>query len=477
MKKSIYILVSILMLLPAYLLAQSKPEFPFKTKIQEELELIQQDAETPMKILRHKNGDNFGNPGNSMDYWWGSNDWTHLTNTEYDYDDEGFLIEEIAYDAFGGYPAYKISITLDQHKNQTQWTNSSWLDDQWQIVSGSSTDYQYSETDKVLEMTHSYYNSLSAAWEPISRFNNAYNDDDLLAEQIMSSYYSGAWTEDLRDMYEWNNMQEWSAVTSYYHYDGTWYESERTTDIEWYDFAMLHATSAVFQYWSGVDWMDDERLTGTYEGDNYVHLYEMFWDNSWFPYERESFTASPQEHVTIWEFYESDAWKYTERHTGYYDNHQTFQGTKYEYYEMGKSSAPNDGWVIEYYDLTEYTYNGDGLIEEAVSQYWDYVTQELVNFWKRAYSNFGSSDVLEASAFGDVKLFPNPASNSLYIHANPGNSKNLDYKLLDLTGQTVKVGMVDAGQGFLDLTGLHTGLYLLSITDGEMIETLKVQKQ
>ncbi len=57
------------------------------------------------------------------------------------------------------------------------------------------------------------------------------------------------------------------------------------------------------------------------------------------------------------------------------------------------------------------------------------------------------------------------------------NADKLDFVILDLTGSTVVSGIINEGQGSLDISGLHTGIYLISVSNEKSVMTLRFLKQ
>ncbi len=67
-----------------------------------------------------------------------------------------------------------------------------------------------------------------------------------------------------------------------------------------------------------------------------------------------------------------------------------------------------------------------------------------------------------AVGIGDVKIFPNPATNELHI--DDLQSKTT-YSLLNTIGQTIQSGVLNAGSNMISIQSLGCGIYMLELTD------------
>lgn len=477
MKKLIYSTALIIMIMSFSLHAQHKQDFPFKTKLMQKMDVLEKEIQDQTENSMYKYSEKIGNPANSKDFWWTLATWVLLTNTVYSYNDDGFQIEEIRYDAFSGSPSTKINIAFDEHKNQTQMTNSLWNEEQWEISYGTNIEYEYTPTDKIAQTTYQFWDGVELDWKNQDRVTNTFNNDDKIIERVFYAFFTGSWLENDRDLYELNVMNEWSTVTSFIYYNNDWYESERVTNIAWLNFEERKLLSALRQVSTGSDWLDDELVTVTYDGDNFIRLIELYADNTWTPNERETFIRYLNEDVTLSEFFSTDEWENSNQETDYYDSHGTYQGTKSEYWDSGDKKNGKDGWMTEYFIFTDYSYNEEGFIVEAVGQYWDFLTDSLVNSWKSEYSNFGSSDILESGAFAGMKVFPNPVEDLLVVKSPDAHLNDIYYRLVDLSGKIMLQGSLEADQTTLNLTNLPSGLYLLDVSNDESQQSLKVQKK
>ena len=73
---------------------------------------------------------------------------------------------------------------------------------------------------------------------------------------------------------------------------------------------------------------------------------------------------------------------------------------------------------------------------------------------------------------GELKLFPNPASDVLFVKlVNVSGVNNLIYNLVSMDGKIVKTGNLELEGGNktfeIDLSEVSTGIYFFQTEDGE----------
>lgn len=75
------------------------------------------------------------------------------------------------------------------------------------------------------------------------------------------------------------------------------------------------------------------------------------------------------------------------------------------------------------------------------------------------------------SAFADIKLFPNPTSEIIFIR----NGELIDsYQVMDMQGRVVQTGVRNAQ--VISLIDVPIGYYFIEMKIGEEVERVKVQK-
>lgn len=77
--------------------------------------------------------------------------------------------------------------------------------------------------------------------------------------------------------------------------------------------------------------------------------------------------------------------------------------------------------------------------------------------------------------FGEIKVYPNPTSQSLFIERERG--QRLDVQLMDMKGSLIMSESLHTLRGKLDVSSISRGVYLLKMTDGKnFTKTVRVEK-
>jgi len=84
--------------------------------------------------------------------------------------------------------------------------------------------------------------------------------------------------------------------------------------------------------------------------------------------------------------------------------------------------------------------------------------------------------------FSDNKInaFPNPAFSTIQLQLSSNFSTTLEYKILNLLGETVMEGRskVANGKTEIDIAGIANGIYIISVSDkNEQLSAFKIVKQ
>jgi hypothetical protein len=69
----------------------------------------------------------------------------------------------------------------------------------------------------------------------------------------------------------------------------------------------------------------------------------------------------------------------------------------------------------------------------------------------------GASELITS----DIKIYPNPAKNTLYISGFPESSNEIIIELQNIEGKTLKQAVLNGNS--LDISDLSTGMYVLKI--------------
>ncbi len=109
---------------------------------------------------------------------------------------------------------------------------------------------------------------------------------------------------------------------------------------------------------------------------------------------------------------------------------------------------------------------GDGEVE-------DYTVNITAGSASFTIFNDPTGDTLGNEAPISVRAYPNPAMN--YIQVQFGKAENLNYRIVDVIGKTVKQGT--AARNTINVSELQRGIYILQVNDGQKSMSTKLIKQ
>jgi hypothetical protein len=381
-------------------------------------------------------------PGFSEDYSWDEdlNDWLHDSNTTYTYNNAGKLTEEIA-----RMPETDIYLTRSSYNdlNYISYEVSYvWGVDEWLTVAGERSAYTVSAESQI----------------------------NGVIEQTIEN---GIWVNKTRIEYILDQCNIPTQLLTY-HWDGNdWNLYSRTGLLTWADWPNRELAAYTLQYMQENNWVNAERYSTQYDGDNYTATTEI-WDNEqWVNSTRETYSRTETKEEIIVENWTAQGWEKTEKYQGTFDYYGNPTGMYY-------SSWYGTDWGLEMELFFDLKYNESNDVTEMVFRYRDPELSEPVNMSKSVYSNFlhFTTDVPEISVLNNVKVFPNPVKNALNISISDADIKSFRVNITNLAGQTVYQDTFSNSSVAINTENLIRGMYVLSIKteDGETHQT-KVFKQ
>ena len=387
-------------------------------------------------------GNKLSVPGNSEDYAWDEdlNDWQHVSNTAYSYNNAGKLTEEIARDAETNY--YLTRNTYSYGSGNTfEEVSYIWIIDGWNPVNGEKRINTIFE----LELTGTLEQTLeNGIW------------------------VNKTWIKYIMDM---NNIP---TQLHEYHWDGNdWILYSRMGLLTWADWPNRELAAYTKQNMQENNWVNAERVSKQYDGEIYTTTTEIWENEAWVNSTRETYSRTSTEEELIIENWTAQGWENTEKYQGTFDNNGNPTGMKY-------SSWYDTGWEVEMVLFLDLTYTGSIDVTEMVIRHWDPSLVEPVNLSKYIYSNFlhFTTDVPQISVLNNVKVFPNPVRSTFNIQITENITSDYQVNIVNLAGQTVFSNSYSNPSITINTEKFTTGIYLLNIkTDDGKIHNSKLLKQ
>lgn len=371
----------------------------------------------------------FSVPGFSEDYSWDeeANDWVHVTNTTYSYDEAGRVTEEIVQDAETDYYLSRNSYEYDEFGNVTQEIAYLRGVDEWIAISGDKSTYLYNNNSEIVGVVEEKMEN--GEWANYSKSEYTLNSNGIPTDVLT---------------YNWNGT-DWELHT-------------KSTNVTWGNWQKRQISGYTLQYMNGGEWQNGERYSSIYSGANYEAITENWNNTEWVFASRQFYSINDTEEIyTLGEWTES-GWRMTEKYTTQFD-------------ELGNQTSmiyaviENENWVNAMEFFFDLTYNETNDVTEMVFRYRDPDLEAPINVTMFRFSSFLHiiTDVPDISILNNVKVYPNPASTSFSIQIDEPQSKNYHVSVVNLFGQTVYSQNFTDPMILINAEQFVSGMYLLFI--------------
>lgn len=367
-------------------------------------------------------------PGFSEDYTWNRNlnDWMHDSNTTYTYDNAGRLIEEVEQESGTGTYFSRNTLAYDLHGNTTEDISYVMNNDEWVPVAGDKLVYTISAGSQI----------------------NGY---------IEQTLKDSAWVNESRVEYMLNASNVPIGMLTY-HWDGTvWMLYSKTTNITWIDWQSRQLAAYTIMLWQDETWVNSERFTTEIDGNNYVSTTELWMNIEWVKITRETYSRTEFNEEIVIENRTESGWE-IEKYRGTFDAYGNPTGMFY-------STWYENEWVTQMEFFFDLKYNESNDVTEMVFRYRDPGLSVPINIAKYKYSNFlhFTTDVPEVSVLDNVKVFPNPVSNTFNIQIDEPEFSQYQVEILNLAGQIIFSKSFPNPQILINTESFTSGMYLLKI--------------
>jgi hypothetical protein len=411
-----------------------------------------------------------------------------------------------------------------QAKLDFKLVNANWQPDKKEILT-------YDSNHQVLTRQLQSYNSSGGTWSDVWRFVYSYFPEGQLRSYKQESKTGNSWTLEESQAYTYDSAgnvtsiysrlplgyyQAIDSVREFYTYNAAnkqvkyqgqvwdgqgWLNNHGIQNFSDYD-SLNREVILTTQEYQNTDWVNKERTLKAYHaaGDLSVYVQQQWSGSLWDSTSRTDYAYNPTHKMTakLVQTKNSNGWINTELDSVVYD------GSDREILSRQWHWEPASGWVSYSRSFHYYPAGKEGNLYEAWSGGSWYPVQKG---WQtlnddssiQAYSEFrylpSSTDVQFADSVDrffqtttrissdqeadEFLLYPNPASDFLYMHSgkNPG-SPLLRLELRDLQGKKVKELSIPPGQSGeikIPLAGIQQGIYLLKADFEKGYRCRKVQ--
>jgi len=354
--------------------------------------------------------------------------------------------------------------------------------------------YQYDDHGNRIVNISSVWNGTSYvnSRKSISTYNA--NDDRVL---LIDQTWDGAqWVNFLQTIYTVDDLgyateiiiQGWNGIgwQNYFHFVYTYtvdYQRLATLTQDWDETDWVNKSLITNTYnngkleiglnqnWEGADWVNGTQDHYTYNGDGLVQqiLTEVWDEDTWREATRNTLEYDVNGNNTHYlreRSVNGDPWQNFYQITREFDDYNNLST------EL-KENWSNDAWENDYYYAE--TYDTRQNFTAYLVQYWldEWVNSDSGHYYYTLASAIEPSPVI----LSQVSIFPNPAAQMIQISTGSLSNNANRVSLYSLSGELLMEKSVTSKEiSFLDVSSLLPGLYYVSVSSDQGIETKSILK-
>lgn len=338
--------------------------------------------------------------------------------------------------------SYQAIMTYDSQNNQTEYKSQQWQTNAWFTSWGYQDVYTYDGNNNITM-------DVSKNWEShLNLYRNSWKYEDTFSNNILTEETSSNWDTI-------NNV---------------WVNDEKYMNITWYNFAEFQPLSYTAQLYVSNNWVNCEKYTFTYTGNNYVAVTDTFVGGNWTPKERETYSEQDTygSNTSLYEKYISGNWVNESKYTSVYDSKKNQTSSKDEIWQAG-------AWVTDWESKHIFTYDVNNNITSTIAQYWDSQAQLLKNSDKYVYSNYQQIiGIKEIATESKINIFPNPVTEILNVY-----NKTYPYSvtIYNFAGQKLLDKTINNTDYSIDMSEYQKGMYIIRVTSKKSAENKIIIKE
>jgi hypothetical protein len=376
----------------------------------------------------------------SIDYLWDGSGWVYYHNATYKYNADGQETEMIQFDTTRPMNHYKRINFYDPYKNSTGYVYYQWdsVGKKWDTIQGQRMLCQYNASHFITQK---------------------------IPQQWTSSFYG--WTNDpskQREDYILDVNGKYTQMTVYSWSGTNWIPYYKDTICTWNGDQLSSYLEKIPNSTNG--WKDDARYSTIFTGKNYIGWLEVMnvSGTSWDSLFRFTKTYDANGGSVLYQDQYNSAnssWEQAARSINYIDSLGNYTGFRVEERYAGN-------WRLNNGESHKFTYNSNEVILSDIWSAYNKNTDLLEPQLKFVYSEFkipGTVTVKELSASNNIKVYPNPASDYIFIENNGNFKTNSSINLYDLNGRLILNKVNNDNNVKIDLNGLKAGIYLLEVNN------------
>lgn len=348
------------------------------------------------------------------------------------------------------FSVYSPAQNIESILNET-WENGAWENSSQTLNTFDSSNFLTNT------LTQSWI-APSGPWENAYQVNYSNNPNGTVNQYVAQSWNIGtsSWENTLRSTYTYNSTNKVLTIVSEI-WLGNWQNYLKQTNT--YD-GNDYLTHYLSQSWDLVssDWKNSTQTNYANNSNGTVNQsISQIWDvtNVWINFDRSTFTYSLSKKVltAISESWTGVAWLNDTRVTNTYDGNDFLTLSLSQDWEVFTGSWINESQLL-------FTNNTEGNPTQIVGQNWDTATSLWNNSIRITFTY--SLGVTDFSTAKRLILFPNPATDFISVKTN-SPLYNEHYSITDQLGRKVQTGQFFDETATIDISQLNAGIYFFRI--------------
>lgn len=370
----------------------------------------------------------------SVNYEWSGSAWVYLSSATYSYNADGKQTLLLLVDTVKSLNQFRQYNYYDVHKNQTGFIYQLWdtTGKKWDTVQGQRLLLQYNASNFITQ-------KIIQEWNPQKSWVNS--------------------PKASREDYILDANGKYTQITVYDWIGNTWAPYYKDTMCTW-NGDQLASFLEKIPISNG--WKDDVKYSSVFpSGKNFIALYQTYNGSGWdslYRFTRTYDTYGGYSHIT--EQY-AGKWGNASRYLFYVDSLGNYYGYRSdEWY----ASA----WVQYAGTLIQHTYNtNEVMLSEILSEFTTKTHKHELKE-KHVFTEFkipSTVSIKKLSTSNNIKIYPNPASDCIFINIKENNQTSSTMNLYDLNGRLILNRVIDKNENSIkvDLSGFKAGMYLMEV--------------
>ena len=309
-------------------------------------------------------------------------------------------------------------------------------------------------------------NNTISQWDTSHRTLFTYNTQGLLTLKQVDVFNNGTWEPSIKEEYTPNaNNTDYDTEETYSWDSGqnAWLLQYKTT---WVYNANYQPTESVFELYDHIGGsvsIDSMRREFQYNGNDQlaIQILSTKTNNVWSISTKDSLVYNAN--GLLAEQHLGNGSTFTERATYTYDLRGYRQGKDYDSYD------PSSSTYTPVYNIQYSRDNNDNLILQTRKN-WSTLLSAFQNRTQNRFyykSDLDSSNIVGIDRAIDrlqLSVYPNPTTEKLTVDLT--NEELVKYRLVDLSGRSVMVGVLLPANNVIDVAELPQGTYIMELSSG-----------